>query len=54
MFTRSVAATQKMNLLNSFEEANLPPGFESGEEPTPEIGEIQHRFFVLNIRKMYV
>ena len=39
MFTRSVAATQKMNLQNSFEEANLPDGFKTGEEPTPEIGD---------------
>jgi hypothetical protein len=38
MFARSVSKLQKENLKNSFETAVLPEGFQSGDEPTPEIG----------------
>jgi hypothetical protein len=38
MFARSVSKLQKDNLKNSFEIPVLPEGFESGDEPTPEIG----------------
>ncbi len=40
MFARSVSKLQKENLKNSFETAALPEGFLSGDEPTPEIGDI--------------
>jgi hypothetical protein len=40
MFARSVSKLQKENLKNSFETAALPDGFLSGDEPTPEIGDM--------------
>ena len=41
-FTRSVNSLQKQNVLDSFEyPSSLPPGFETGEEPSPETGDIE-------------
>ena len=38
-FSRSVANLQKQNVFDSFEyPSSLPPGFESGDEPSPETG----------------
>ena len=38
-FSQSVASLQKQNVLDSFEHPSpLPPGFQSGEEPSPETG----------------
>ena len=40
-FSRSVAHLQKQNVFDSFEyPSSMPPGFETGDEPSPETGEI--------------
>ena len=39
-FSRSVAHLQKQNVFDSFEyPSSMPPGFETGDEPSPETGE---------------
>ena len=39
-FSEAVAKLQKQNVLDSFEHPiNLPDGFETGSEPSPEIGQ---------------
>ena len=39
-FTKSVNSLQKQNPLDSFEHpSSLPPGFDTGDEPSPETGE---------------
>ena len=34
-----MAKLQKQNVLDSFEEAKVPDGFENKTEPSPEIGQ---------------
>ena len=38
-FSNAVAKLQKENVLDSFEQAKLPDGFENRTEPSPEIGQ---------------
>ena len=40
-FSRSVADLQKQNVIDSFEyPSSLPPEFDTGDEPSPETGNI--------------
>ena len=49
-FSASVASLQKQNVLDSFEYPSpLPPGFDTGEEPSPETGNLFHAFWIFYI-----